>query len=448
MIQRNIFVDFARTSGKMKAVNCVNGGPLFYDNLEFSLVKEYREIRPPYVRTYGMHSERFVDIHAVFPDFNLDPRFEGSYNFAPTDKLLSAIKEAGAEIYLRLGESRQDYEIKRYNRPPLDYEKWASIAEHVIAHYNQGWGGRMKLGIKYVEIMCDVDDPCGWCGTPEEYYRLYTLVAKRLKEKFPRLRVGAYSSGGFYSLNHYGATEKQKGYINFLEGFLSYVTGKDTAAPLDFFSWKCLAETPEELSLHSSYARNYLNQYGLRKTQSIISEFNLASRNPSGQYLERDYPSKLISSLIIAEKSDAAMMFYSDLCPHSEKNALYSPEDKLKVHTYSAYRALRAFGELSALGKTVESTEDYRHAIYSLATTDGERGAVIVATRDYNGIIEISLRGASFSTYSITGIVGGGDRGDGFFTSMENLPVGDGKIKMRAGKNEVYLITLSPFVEK
>ena len=445
MIKRTVNIDFSRKIGKLKPVNCLNNGPLFGINLDSDFTEEYKEMRPPLVRLSGIEapyqSSRFLDIHCIFPDINLDERFEASYNFGPTDKYIAALKECGADIFLRLGESREPFEVKKYTRVPSDYGKIARICEKIIAHYNKGWANGFKYNIKYVEIMCDVDTADGWCGTPDEYYEYYTVVANHLKEAFPKLRVGAYSSGGFFSLNHYDGTKEEKGYVDFLDGFLEYITRKKTA-PLDFFSWKCYAESPEEISLHANYAKSYLGQYGLRKTQSIISEFNLRGTD-KGAYLERQYPAELSRAMIIAEKSSVDMMFYSHLAPDSRYNALYSVDERQDKHYYSAYHVMCAFGALGALGNVVDSTEDYRREIYSLATLGESKGACVFSTADYSGVVEINITGKAFGTYSIKGIIGGGERGRGFFTEERGLPLRNDSITLRVGKNEVYFLTFS-----
>ena len=442
MIKRTVNIDFSRKTGKIKPVNCLNNGPLFGIDLDLDFTEQYNEIKPPFIRLsnieYPYTSSRFLDIHCIFPDMELDERFEASYNFGPTDRYIATARETGAEIFLRLGESPEPYEVTRYTRQPKDKEKFARICERIIAHYNKGWANGFKYNIKYVEIMCDVDTARGWSAEAREYYALYTTVAKHLKEVYPKLRVGAYSSGGFFSLNHYGASEEQKRYVDFMEGFFDHIT-RDDPAPLDFFSWKCYAESPEEITLHANYARSYLGQCGLRKAQSIISEFNLLGTE-MGDYLDRKYPAALARALIIAQKSNVDMMFYSHLSPDAKWNALYSLDERRDKHLYSSYHVMSAFGSLASLGSVVDSTEDYRTEIYSLATLGDDVGACVFSTSDYSGVVEINLTGKTFTTYSIKGIIGGGDRGSGFFTEECGLPLRDGTVTLRVGKNEVYFL--------
>ena len=445
MIKRTVSIDFSRKVGKIKPVNCLNNGPRFGMELEHDFTEQYKEMAPGLVRISGIEapyaSSRYLDIHCIFPDMELDERFEASYNFAPTDRYLASVKECGADIFLRLGESCEPYEVKTHTRPPKDYGKIARICERIIAHYNKGWANGFKYNVKYVEIMCDVDTEAGWYGTPNEYYELYVTVANHLKEAYPKLKVGAYSSGGFYSLNHYDGSKEQKAYIDFMEGFFSYIK-REKPAPLDFFSWKCYAESPEEVSLHANYAKSYLGQYGLKKTQSVISEFNLEGTDKDS-YLERKYPSSLARAMIIAQKSNVDMMFYSHLDPASKWNALYSLDGRHDKHFYSAYHVMTAFGALSSLGNVVDSTEDYRTEIYSLAALGTDKGACVFSTSDYSGVVEIKLTGKTFKTYSIKGIIGGGDRGCGFFTEERGLPLRNDTITLRVGKNEVYFLTFS-----
>lgn len=445
MIKRSVTIDFSRKTGKLKPVNCLNNGPRFGLELETDFTDQYKEMAPQLVRVSGVEapyaSSRYLDIHCIFPDMELDERFEASYNFGPTDRYLKAVKDCGADIFLRLGESKEPYEVKTHTRPPKDYLKIARICERIIAHYHKGWANGFKYNIKYVEIMCDVDTDEGWGGDEHEYYELYAVVANHLKEVYPKLKVGAYSSGGFFSLNHYNGTPRQKRYIDFMEGFLSYIS-RENPSPLDFFSWKCYAESPEEISLHANYARSYLGQYGLKKAQSIISEFNLIGTD-EGSYLERKYPSSLARAMIIAQKSNVDMMFYSHLDPTSAWNALYSLNARSEKHFFSAYHVMTAFGALSSLGNVVDSTEDYRTEIYSLAAIGERNGACVFSTSDYSGVVEIRITGKTFTSYSIKGIIGGGDRGCGFFTEERALPLKNDTITLRVGKNEVYFLTFS-----
>ena len=137
------------------------------------------------------------------------------------------------------------------------------------------------------------------------------------------------------------------------------------------------------------------------------------------------------------------MMFYSHLSPDSKWNALYSLDGREGKRFFSAYHVMTAFGSLVSLGNVVESTEDYRTEIYSLATVGAEKGACVFATADYSGVVEIKVQGASFTSYSIRGVIGGGEKGAGYFTEERALPLRDDKVTLRVGKNEVYFLSFT-----
>lgn len=446
MIKRTIHIDFSHKLRKIKPINSLNNGPAFGVDMSYDFSDQYREMSPPYVRVANVEapyaSSRYLDVHCIFPDMNLDERFELSYNFSPTDKYLAKIKDAGAEIFLRIGESPEPYEVKKYTRTPADMSKFARICERIIAHYNKGWARGFKYNIKYVEIMCSPDTPEGWASPCEEYFELYSTVANYLKERFPKLKVGAYSAGGFFSLNHYDSSDAEKRYIQFLEDFLSYIS-RTKKAPLDFFSWKCYAESPEEINLHANYAASYLAQYGFRKAESIITEFNFRDTREKRVFLEKEYPARLARALIIAEKSNIDMMFYSHLDPLSDWNAFYTLDDRINKRLFAPYHVMTAFGALSRLGNVVDSREDYRKELYTLAAVSEESGACFFATADYSGPVEIKISGKEYSSYSIKGIIGGGDRGAGFFIEQHGLPLREGTVSFKVGRDQVYLLTFS-----
>ena len=93
---------------------------------------------------------RFVDIPNIFRDFSADENDPKNYDFVFTDHLISALMDAKVEPYYRLGITIENHAyIKPYHTfPPKDYEKWARICEHVIAHYNHGWANGFYYDIE------------------------------------------------------------------------------------------------------------------------------------------------------------------------------------------------------------------------------------------------------------------------------------------------------------
>ena len=446
MNRRSIYVDFTKRNGRIKPVSSAVGGPRSGPLLEVDFTEEFKAASIPAVRVrnaqfpYGFN--QYVDVHCIFPDLTRDPEDETAYNFGPTDAYLLSVKDAGAEIFLCLGESSDPFGSKLYIKPPRDLELFASICTHIVAHYNESWALGFKLGIKYCEIFPGADEPSGFDGSPSEYAELYSKVAIALKERFPKLKVGAYSSGGFRALNHFDATEQERGYLQYLDSFLGAISKREEAVPLDFLSWRCITDSPEELSIHSSYAKTYLAQYGYKKAQSIVSEFNLTYVNINRALAMREYPALLASAFTVAQKCGIDMMFYSDLYPSSGNNAVLTVDDGFTKRLYASYGVFSAFGKLFKEKNALETTPDARRELYSLAAMGKDSAAVLLVSRDFSGELELELKDCPFSRYSIKGILGGGERGRGFSTEAANIPLESGRIYLKVGKCEVYFVTL------
>ena len=447
MLNRVITVDFNKKSGKIKPLHGINGGPRSGGyNLPYDFSEEFSEMAVPFVRVatapgeYGLN--QFIDVHAIFPDFSADESLEESYNFLPTDLYIASVKATGANIVFRLGECREPYSRRLYTRLKISPEKWASICEHIIMHYNEGWASGFKLGIKWWEIWSGADSPDGFGGTAEEYYELYRITANRLHERFPKIKIGGYGMGGFYSQNRLDATEEMKSYVPFMQKFFSYITREETYAPLDFFTWCCHTSSPDELAMHVKYARNFLDGQGLKRTKSVVAEYNTAPRSDSLPALRPSFPSELGAALILAQKNSLDMMFYATSDAGSRMNGLYSIDDRETHRHYAAYNVMCAFGKLYKLGTAVESAGDYRREIYSLAAVGGDEAKIMIVTGNYSGRVELVLSGCEFATCSVEKIVAGGERGEGNVYRAEGVPVSGGKIIIPAKKNEIFLVSL------
>ena len=430
-----ITVDFSEKTGKIKPLNGLNVGAYVSANgSTVELAEVFSAISAPVVRLsdveppYGQN--QFVDIHCIFPDFSADESLPESYNFTETDKYIKAVKDAGAEVLFRLGESLDPYERKLYVKRPADLEKWARICEHIVMHYNEGFADGYKWKIKYWEIWNLPEQPSGWQGSEEEFFELYSVTASYLKEKFPKIKVGGYGSVGFSALNRLASDAVTMEAPNYAERFFAFLKGK--RAPLDFFTWYSIAESPEELSLHAMYARNALDGAGFKRTASYIAGFNLSRTDTAA------YPALLLASLSVAQKSDVDMMIYDDARPYSKRNALYSLEGGVP-RLLAGAAALSVFGSLAALGSAIETVGDGRREIYSLGARGGSRAAILVVTLEYAGAVEVRLKNADFSTFSVKRYYEDG-QGNRRVGSKCDMPLGGNKITLRLEENDVYLL--------
>ena len=445
MQKKEIKLQFDKRCGKIKPLNCINGGPRSGGyNLPFDFTEEYGEMVVPMVRTSSCAGEygfnQYVNVHCIFPDFDADETLETSYNFLPTDLYIASIRNAGAAVFYRLGEGREPYARKLYAKAPPSAEKWARICEHIIMHYNEGWANGFKLNIKYWEIWSAPDSVECWSSSRQEYFELYRITANHLRERFPKIKIGAYGGGGFYSLNRLDATEEMKGYVPYMQEFFSYITAEETSAPLDFFTWSCYTSNPEEISMHAKYARSYLDGAGLRRTRSIISEYNTSDRGGTPPALREDLPSELAASLIVAQKSQIDMMMYSSSAVLSRANALFTIDDTDTHHHYASYGVMKMFAGLYRLGTAVDTGDDHRKELYALAAMNEESGALMVSVRNYEGKLEIALQSSPFNRCILTKLAPGGVRGKGSIYRSGEVDVTSGRLALTVSRGEVYLI--------
>ena len=283
-----VTVDVANEVGAIKPMHAVNNGPSVKKpggDQKNGNFEDYKALRIPFARTHdsincvagGAHT---CDINAIFPDFDADENDPKNYDFVFTDHYLDNIRRAGTKVFFRLGQTIEHGPKKYGVLPPKDYAKWARICEHVIRHYNEGWGWGLdkewttkniawsnQFNIVYWEIWNEPDldpsdgvlpkNPRCWGGTVTNFFQLYETTAKHLKGKFPGLKIG----GPALAYN-----------MSWAARFLAYC--RDKQVPLDFFSWHIYATEPVRIVDRCLQARSMLDKYGFNKTESILNEWN------------------------------------------------------------------------------------------------------------------------------------------------------------------------------
>lgn len=166
-----VTVDFSSTQGTLRPLHGINKGPLAPNGL-VDLTEAHRRLRVPSTRLHDCHhpNPAVVDLHAVFPDPDADPSLPASYEFRATDEYLAAVRATGAEIIYRLGESIEHQTVKRHVHPPRDPARWAAACAGIVRHYNEGWAGGYRYGIRYWEIWNEPENrPVMWTGTDAQF---------------------------------------------------------------------------------------------------------------------------------------------------------------------------------------------------------------------------------------------------------------------------------------
>ena len=281
-------IDCAQTAGSIRPLHGVNNGPLNYGET-VDLSAFYRELGIPLARLHDSEwpNPSVVDIHAVFPDLSADPQRPESYRFPRTDAYVQAIVDTGTGIVYRLGESIEHTRRKYNVVPPADYGKWAAACIGIIRHYNEGWADGFHHKIRYWEIWNEPENrPAMWTGSDDDYYRLYGTAATAIKARFPELLVGGPAVGATGDV-----VDGRLRPTAFLSGFLNYC--RQNTLPLDFFSWHTYTDDPSLYAQKAQAIRRWLDENGLKQTQTHLNEWNYLPDNDwapmlgAGQALRR-----------------------------------------------------------------------------------------------------------------------------------------------------------------
>lgn len=387
-----IALDKNKKAPEIKPVNGVQNGPLTYGFM-IDTTEYFRAAGFPYSRLHDTEmlygAGDFVNIHCVFPDMSRDPEDPGAYNFRCTDEYIKAIVAAGTKVFYRLGESIENNpRFKRYTVPPADFEKWAAVCEHIVAHYNRGWADGFHYGIEYWEIWNEPENPPMWTGTKEQYFELYRVAAKRLKAAFPEIKVGGYASCGFYSIDERYSDPFYRSFITYAKDFLSYVTAKETRAPLDFFSWHIYTSDPDELAAHALYCRSLLDSYGLTGVESVLDEWNYNAPDVTGGKFRKSMKAAAFvgEALIRMQKLPVDLAAYYDA--QVKLISYCGLFNEYTAKPEKPYYAMLAFERVKRFGSPI-ATDD-GEGLFTLASASDD-GFALMLTNFGNGARTVTV---------------------------------------------------------
>ena len=259
----DITISAGQKRGKIRAVNGVcNAPPLAVCRYLPDVLEDMKCLHIPYSRFHDAPLENpgmaLVDISCVFPNFKADASNPDNYNFEATDDYLARCAEYGSKIEYRLGESIELSEKKYRVRPPADFAHFAEICVHIIRHYNCGWANGFHWGIEDWSIWEEPDNNNLFAGEFDDFLKLYEVVAKRIKQEFPDLRVGGP--------NALGGNDTEK--------FLQFC--KANQVPVDFYGYTYYHRTPGR-QLDQIYAiRKLLDDNGFAETALELAEWHYA----------------------------------------------------------------------------------------------------------------------------------------------------------------------------
>ena len=373
----NIQINLNNQVKKIKPMHA-GGQPPVTSNASDQYFHYLTEAGIPYSRLHDVGGAfgqgKYVDIPNIFRNFDADVNDPASYDFTFTDLLLEQLDKAEVEPYYRLGVTIENAaKVKSYwVSPPENYDKWASICEHIVRHYTKGWANGYHYKITYWEIWGEPDNPPYlWTGTPEDYYRLYEKTAKLIKASHPEVKVGGYGSTGFYGYNKSEAERRpmENHRIKFFRDFMKYV--KEHKVPIDFFSWHSYAETHATIG-YDNWLHKELISLGYEGLETHLNEWD-----PYAEELGTGHHAAEIAAMMIAmQNGHPAVCCIYDM---RTANAPYCPLFNPITHKpIQGYYSMVAFNTLYRLGTQVESVCD-TDELYTLVASDGKSHAMMIS---------------------------------------------------------------------
>lgn len=262
-------VDFSNRIGEIRPINGVNLWSKFSCE---TIENRQADAEACHFSTARLHDApwdnnglRLVDVHQIFANLKADPKNPDNYYFDQTDDYIANIRKAGVVPIYRLGSSIEHTTRKYFAVKPDDMEHYAEICAGIARHYNAGWANGFEWDLPYWEIWNEPniipqmwDDP-DW----NAYCQFYVVVAKRLRQEFPNIKIGGPGLAGedVRLIKQLADLCKQEG------------------APLDFVSWHHYANHPSQLLDPPALMRQTLDEAGFPDAELHLNEWHYFPTN-------------------------------------------------------------------------------------------------------------------------------------------------------------------------
>ena len=409
----DIAVDFNKKTGALRhTLHCNGQAPTLHNRVFTKKDRELQEMNFYAARTHDWAlvnpGQRMIDTHFVFPLMHLDAKDPENYYFASSDAAIELCRNVGMKVFYRLGTSIEHsagYVAEGHfnSLVPEDFDQYAEVLAGIVRHYTRGWANGFEYkDMEYWEIWNE-PDLFGkmWCGTREEFIRLFITVFKRLKSEFPELKIGGPALTGL-NLDYFGA----------LLGAC-----KEAGVAPDFISWHCYGNQVRATVGQAQTARDFLDERGLTATQTILNEWHFitggwegvtsassplqrkhATTSPQGMH-GIDSACYTLSCLCEFQKSPLDYAFYYGI-----GTGAWGYSNEYGYANKNNY-AMRMFGRfLAEAQEKVETlTTDPLGTVFALgAIADDGSARMIVA--DYQGekpVIEVEVAGMENKKVSV-----------------------------------------------
>jgi xylan 1,4-beta-xylosidase len=184
---------------------------------------------------------RTVRAHAILnDDLGVYREVDGEpvHDFGGVDRVYDTVVDCGLRPVVELSFMPRDlasdpsktvFEYGAIVSPPKDWDRWADLVRALVEHLVARYGLAEVRDHWAFEVWNEANLEVFWSGTREEYFRLYDLAARAVKDVDPGLRVG-------------GPASAAAGWLGALLGHLD-----ESGAPLDFLSTHTYGTPPLDL---------------------------------------------------------------------------------------------------------------------------------------------------------------------------------------------------------
>jgi xylan 1,4-beta-xylosidase len=158
---------------------------LLRDDLQAQLSRVRQELGFRYIRCHGMLSDNMGVV-----------REHGGYDFSKIDAALDALRVRGLKPFFELScmpgsmATTEEYVCfyKFFSSPPKEWAQWYALIKALLTHLTERYGCA-ELRTWYFEVWNE-PDIAFWSGTQREYFKLYDLAARAVKEVDVQYRIG------------------------------------------------------------------------------------------------------------------------------------------------------------------------------------------------------------------------------------------------------------------
>ena len=224
------------------------------------LKKVQEDIGFSYIRGHGL----FCDDMAIYHTYEEAGVVKAEYNFTYVDMVFDDYQSMGLKPFVELGfmpeklasGSQTVFYWKGNVTPPTDYNKWADLVSASIKHWISRYGREEVITWPF-EVWNEPNLPGFWKGADmDEYFKLYDVSSKAVKECDSRIRVGGPAICG---------VDDER----WMRCFLEHCSKNNT--PIDFVTRHAYATEAPEVYGHYAYQK-------LRTPEAFMDELKESRR--------------------------------------------------------------------------------------------------------------------------------------------------------------------------